>query len=170
MIDINERTAKIPFWVLYGLAAGITVFDLVFTYLFLSNNPQAHEGNPALAYFANIIGLEYFLFMIPISLFVFYGIIRFGAWAIRRIDKHTEINGENYMAVIIIVLTFPNVIMNEIFPILFGRQLLRLRFDPALIVAIVLFTVYIVVTETADRKFKRKQIEIARAQALVQIK
>jgi len=44
----------------------------------------------------------------------------------------------------------------------FGRQLLRLNFDLALIVAIVLFIVYIVLTETADRRYKKKQIEIAR--------
>jgi len=163
-MDINHKTAKIPFWILYGLAAGITVFDLVFTYLFLSSNPQAHEGNPALAYLASIVGLQLFLFMIPISVLAFYVIIKFGAWAIRRIDKHTGIKGENYMAVIIILLTSPNVLMNEIFPILFGRQLLRLRFDPALIVAITLFAVYIVLTERADRKFKKKQIEIARTQ------
>jgi ABC-type Mn2+/Zn2+ transport system permease subunit len=156
-MDINQGTAKIPFWILYGLAAGITVFDLVFTYLFLSSNTSAHEGNPALAYFASIIGPQYFLLMIPASLLTFYGVIKFGAWAIRRIDKRTEINGGNYMAVLIILLTLPNVLMNEIFPVLFGRQLLRLNFDLALIVAIVLFIVYIVLTETADRRYKKKR-------------
>lgn len=151
----------IPFWVLYGLAAGITVFDLVFTYLFLSSNPQAHEGNPAHAYFASIIGMGYFLFMIPISLIAFYGIIKFAGWAIRRIDKRTEINGENYMAVLIILLTFPNVLINEIFLVLFGRQVLA--FNTALILATVLFAVYVVLAEMDGRKFKKKQTEIARA-------
>ena len=46
---------------------------------------------------------------------------------IRRLDKHTEINGKNFMAVIIILLTFPNVLINEIFGVLFGKQVLRFR-------------------------------------------
>ena len=156
-MNINQRSAKIPFWVLYGSVAGITLFDLIFTYVFLSNNPNAHEGNPVHAYFASIIGLGYFLFLIPISLLAFYGVTKLGAWAIRRIDKHTEINGENYVAVILVLLTFPNVLINEIIPVLFGKQVLRSRFDPALILAIVLVTVYIILTEIADRKSKKKR-------------
>jgi len=159
-MNINQKTAKIPFWVLYGLVAGITLFDLIFTYTFLSNNPEAHEGNPIHAYIVSIIGLEYFLFLIPVSLLAFYGAIRLGAWGIRRTDKYTEINGENYMAVILILLTFPNVLINEIFIILFGKQVHGLRFDPALILAIVLTTVYIILTEIADRRAKKKQIGI----------
>lgn len=162
-MDINQRTAKIPFWVLYGLAAGIVLFDIIFTYIFLSNNPRAHEGNLVNAYFASIIGLEYFLFLIPISLPFLYGVIKLGAWILRRVDKHTEINGENCMAVILILWTFPNVLINEIFTILFGKQALRLSFDQVLILAVVLITVYLILTEIADRKFKKKQIENAQA-------
>ena len=158
-MDINQKTANIPFWVLYGLVAGIALFDLIFTYTFLSSNPEAYEGNPVHAYLAGIFGLEYFLFLIPVSLLALYGIIKLGAWAIRRIDKHTEINGENYMAVILILLTFPNVLLNEIFLILFGSQLHVSRFDPALILAIVLTLSYIVLTEMADRKAKKKKTE-----------
>jgi hypothetical protein len=156
-MNINQRSAKIPFWVLYGSVVGITLFDLIFTYVFLSNNPNAHEGNPVHAYFASIIGLGYFLFLIPISLLALYGGIKLGGWAIRRVDKRTEINGENYVAVILVLLTFPNVLINEIIPVLFGKQVLRSRFDPALILAIVLVTVYIILTEIADRKSKKKR-------------
>lgn len=158
-MNINQRTAKIPFWVLYGLAAGITLFDLIFTYLFLSSNPQAHEANPLHAYFASVIGLGYFLFLIPLSLLAFYGATEFGGWAIRRLDKHTEINGKNFIAVILILLTFPNVLINEILMVLFGKQLFRLGFDVASILAVVLITGYIIMAETADRKSKKKQTE-----------
>jgi hypothetical protein len=158
-MNINQKTAKIPFWVLYGLAAGIVLFDLIFTYIFLSNNPSAHEGNPINAYFASIIGPEYFLFLIPISLPFLYGVIKFGAWIIRRMDKHTEINGENYMAVILILLTFPNVLINEIFTVLFEKPILS--FNQVLILAVVLITVYSILTEITDRKSKKKQIENA---------
>jgi hypothetical protein len=74
-------------------------------------------------------------------------------------DKHTEINGENYMAVILILLTFPNVLINEIFTVLFGKPVLS--FDQVLILAVVLITVYSILTEIADRKSKKKQIENA---------
>jgi hypothetical protein len=158
-MNINQRLAKIPFLVSYGSVAGITLFDLIFTYVFLSSNPNAHEGNPVHAYFVSIVGLGYFLFLIPISLLALYGGIKLGGWIIRRVDKHTEINGENYVAVILILLTFPNVLINEIIPVLFGKPLLRLRFDPALIMAIVLVTVYIILTEIADRKSKKKRTE-----------
>ena len=159
-MDINQKTANIPFWVLYGIVVAIALFDLIFTYTFLSSNPEAYEGNPVHAYLAGIIGLEYFLFLIPVSLVALYGITKLGAWVIRRMDKHTEINGENYMAVILILLTFPNVLLNEITIILFGRQLFVSRFDPALILAIVLTLSYIVLTEMADRKAKKKRTEI----------
>jgi len=59
------------------------------------------------------------------------------------------------------LLTFPNVLLNEIFLILFGKQLHVSRFDPALILAIVLTLSYIVLTEMADRKAKKKQKETA---------
>jgi len=170
MMDINQRTAKIPFWVLYGLVGGIALFDLIFTYLFLSNDPKAHEGNPVHAYFVSIIGLGYFLFLIPISLLALYGVTRLGGWAIRRVDKHTEINGENYMAVILFLLTFPNVLINEIFVVLFGKQVLRLGFDPAWILAIVLVTLYVTLTEMADRKSKKKRAEKAQTQVSIQTK
>jgi len=159
-MDINQKTANMPFWFLYGIAAGIVLFDLIFTYTFLSSNPEAYEGNPINSYLADIIGLEYFLFLIPLALLALYGVTKLSAWAIRRMDKHTEINGENYMAVILILLTFPNVLLNEIFLILFGKQFHVSRFDPALILAIVLTLSYIVLTEIADRKAKKKQTEI----------
>jgi|GEM_PF-2398460 len=158
-MDINQRTAKTPFWILYFIAAGITLFDLIFTYLFLKNNPGAHEGNPVHAYFVSIIGLEYFLFLIPISLLAFYGAAKLGAWTIRRVDKQTEINGENYIAVILILLTFPNVLINEILRILLGIQALRSSVDPALLLAVILVTVYIALAEMADRKSKKKRTE-----------
>jgi len=160
-MDINQKTANIPFWVLYGLAAGIVLFDIIFTCTFLSSNPEAYEGNPINAYLAGIIGLEYFLFLIPLALLGIYGVTKLSAWGIRRMDKYTEINGENYMAVILILLTFPNVLLNELFLILFGKQLHVSRFDAALILAIVLTLSYIVLTEMADRKAKKKQTETA---------
>jgi len=159
-MDINQRTAKMPFWVLYGLAACITLFDLVFTYMFLSSNSRVYDANPVHAYLSGMFGLEYFLVLIPVSLVAFYGLAKFGGWAIRRLDEHTEINGENYFVVLLILLTFPNVLLNEVTILLFGRQLLVSRFDPALILAVFLVLGYIVLTEMADRKAKKKRLDV----------
>jgi len=65
------------------------------------------------------------------------------------------------MAVIIILLTFPNVLINEIFLVLFGRQVLA--FNTAWILTTVLFAVYVALAEMDDRKFKKKQTETAQA-------
>lgn len=77
---------------------------------------------------------------------------------IRRIDKYTEISGENYMAVILILVTFSNMLINEIFMVVFGRQVLRLGFDPALILAVVLTIGYIMLAEL-EIKLKRERRE-----------
>jgi hypothetical protein len=156
-MDVNQRTAKMPFWVLYVLAAAITVFDLVFTYSFLGSNREAYEANPVHECFAGVFGLEYFLFLVPVSLVAIYGIAKVGGWAIRHVDKDSEINGENYMAVVVILLTFPNVLLNEVFLVLFGTQLRVSRFDLALILAIALTLGYIVLAEIADRKAKKRR-------------
>ncbi len=154
-MDINQLTAKIPFWVLYLIAACITVFDLVFTYIFLSEHARAYEGNPVHAFFAGVFGLEYFLFLIPVALVTFYAIAKFGGWLIQYLDKRTQINGENYVLVIISLFTFPNFLFNELFLALFGTQLAISGINLALVVGVVLVLGYILLAELADRKAKK---------------
>jgi hypothetical protein len=154
-MDINQLTAKIPFWVLYLIASCITVFDLAFTYIFLSDNPGAHEGNPIHAFFVGAFGLGYFLFLIPVALVSFYAIAKFGGWLIQYLDKRTQINGENYMLAIISLFTLPNVLFNELFLVLFGTQLAISGINLALVVALVLVLGYILLAEMADRKAKK---------------
>ena len=154
-MDINQLTARIPFWVLYLIASCITVFDLTFTYLFLSEHARAYEGNPSHAFFAGVFGLEYFLFLIPVALITFYGIAKFGGWLIQYLDKRTQINGENYVLVIISLFTFPNFLFNELFLTLFGTQLAISGINLSLVVGVVLILGYILLTEMADRKAKK---------------
>ena len=154
-MDINQLTAKIPFWVLYLIASCITVFDLVFTYLFLSEHAKAYEGNPVHAFFVGVFGLEYFLFLIPAALISFYAIAKFGGWLIKYLDKRTQINGENYVLAIILLFTLPNVLFNELFLVLFGTQLTMSGINLALVVGVVLVLGYILLAEMADRKAKK---------------
>ena len=154
-MDINQLTARIPFWVLYLIASCITVFDLTFTYLFLSEHARAYEGNPIHAFFAGVFGIEYFLFLIPVALITFYAIAKFGGWLIQYLDKRTQINGENYVLVIISLFTFPNFLFNELFLTLFGTQLTLSGINLSLIVGVVLILGYILLTEMADRKAKK---------------
>lgn len=155
-MDINQKTAKIPFWLLFGIASFIIIFDFIYTYLFLSNNSAAYEDSPIHAFFVNIFGLNYFLIMIPISIIILYIIIRCVDWIIKKIDKKTGINGRNYTAVIIILLTFPNVLVNEIFYILSGRNLLGWGFRESLLAGLILAIIYISIAEIEDKKYKKE--------------
>jgi hypothetical protein len=154
-MDINHLTDRIPFRVLYLIAACITVFDLAFTYVFLSDNTGANEGNPVHAFFVGVFGLEYFLFLIPVALVGFFAAAKFGGWLIQYLDKRTQINGKNYVLVIIILFTLPNVLFNELFLALFGTQLAVSGFNLAFVIALVLVLGYILLAEAADRKAKK---------------
>ena len=156
MLDINEKSAKIPHWLLFISVSFIIVFDLLYTYLFLSNNSIAYEDNPIHSFFVKAIGLNYFLIMIPISLIIVYGVILLGDWLIKTLDKETTIDGKNYVAIVLMLLTFPNVLINEIFYIMFGRNIFNWGFRESLFAGLVLTIIYIILAEIDD-KSKKKQ-------------
>ena len=149
--NINQKTAKIPFWILYLISGFIICFDLVYTHSFLSNNPQAIEGNPIHVNFLNIFGVNYFLILIPIALVLLYGATKLAGWIIRRFYPKSQIKGDNYTAIIVILLTLPNVLFNEVLATLFNTKPM-LSFRGALIFGLILMTIYIIVTEIADSK------------------
>jgi hypothetical protein len=113
----NKFLSKIPFWILYGIVAFLTIYDFSFTYFFLKYHPVAREGNPLHAFFIKIFGLEYLLFAIPVGLFILYAAIKLVGGFIFKRNK--EIPGEKHMALILILGLFPNV-FNEICRTLFG--------------------------------------------------
>ncbi len=149
--NINQKIAKIPFWILYLISAFIICFDLIYTHYFLSTNTRAVEGNPVNAYFANIFGVNYFLFMIPVVLLLLFGVAKFAGWIIRTYYQKSQIKGDNYTIIIVILLTLPNVLFNEILAILFGTKPL-LSFTGALIFGLILAVIFMTITEITDSK------------------
>jgi magnesium-transporting ATPase (P-type) len=149
--NINQKTAKFPFWILYLISTFIIIFDLIYTHSFLSNNPQALEGNPLNAYFASIFGNNYFLAIIPIVLILLYGAGKLVGWIIRRYYPKSQIKGENYTMIVVILLTLPNVLFNEVFAMIFDIKPM-LSFRGALVFGLILMMIYIIITEIADSK------------------
>jgi len=151
--NINQKIAKIPFWMLYVISAFIITFDLVFTYFFLSANSHAREGNPLNAYLASIFGLNYFLILIPIVMILLFAAAKLGDWIISTFYKQSQIKGDNHVLVAVILLTFSNILFNEVFVLLFDIKPM-LSFKNVLIIGMLLMGVYITITEIADSKSK----------------
>ena len=161
-LNINQKIAKIPFILLYGILAFFIVFSFLCTYLYQKDWSAFQEGQPidyALAgFFSNLFGTEYnvyFLFAIPFMLLLVYGAIRLGGWLVRRMDKRTSINGENHIAMIILILLLPNFIY--LMSWFFFRVILSTR--ALLLFGVFLVIIYIVITEIDDKK-KKSELNI----------
>lgn len=61
-MSLNKKISKIPFWILFGIITFYVIWDFIFTYLSLKNNPNAYESNPVNAFFVSVFGIDYFLF------------------------------------------------------------------------------------------------------------
>lgn len=149
--NFNQKMAKIPFWILYLISAFIISFDLIYTSSFLSNNPNAHEGNPINAYFASIFGNNYFLFMIPLVLLLLYGAVKLADWIIKTYYKQSQIKGDNYTVIIVTLITLPNVLFNEVWALIFDAKPM-LSFRGALIAGLILMAIFMTITEIIDSK------------------
>ncbi len=156
-MDINQKIAKIPFWILFGILSFLVSWDFLFTYFTLKNNPSVGEGNPVSLFIINYFGLNYFLFWLPIALIILYGAIRLGAWILANVDRRKDINGKNHTAIIIILLAFPNVF----------RQMIKVFFDVWLIkgwnlkisfiLGFTLMMIYVIITEYITPKRLKKK-------------
>jgi len=156
-MDINQKIAKIPFWILFSILSFIVSWDFLFTYFTLKNNPSVGEGNPVSLFIINNFGLNYFLFWLPISLIILYGIVRLGAWMVANVDKRPDLNGKNHVTIMIILLAFPNVF----------RQMIKVFFDVwiikgwnlkySFISGFTLMIIYIILTEYITPKRLRKK-------------
>lgn len=151
-MSINQKISKIPFWILYGILASLIIWDFIFTYLTIKNNPHMGEGNPINVFFIQAFGLEYFLWSIPIILILIYGVIRLGAWMVVNIDKRPDLNGKNHVAIMCILLVFPNV-LREIIKFLFGVWVIKgWNLKYSLVSGVALMVVYIILTEYVSKK------------------
>jgi len=153
MDNINQKIAKIPFWILYLISASIISFDLIYTHLFLSNNPQSTEGNPVNLYFLNIFGINYFIFLIPAVLLVLYGVAKLAGWIIRTYYPKSQIKGDNHTMIVVILMTLPNFLFNEAVAALFGIKPM-FSFRDTLVFGVALMIIYLIITEIVDSKAK----------------
>ncbi|MEA2055234.1 MAG: hypothetical protein U9O49_00155 [Candidatus Thermoplasmatota archaeon] len=158
-MGINKKIAQIRFPILFGILLVFILTSFLSTYFFQEDWSALEESQPidyAFArFFADAFGTKenvYFLVAIPIMLLLIFGAIKLGGWGIRRIDKETEINGDNHVAMMIILGLLPN------FMYIIGWLLFKVRVvnRSLFIVALVLIVIYIIITEIDDKTQKKK--------------
>lgn len=155
-MNLNKKIAKIPFWVLYSILSFLVIWDFVFTYFTIKNNPNMGEGNPINAFFMQIFGLQYFLWSIPVILIVIYGAIRLGAWVLVNVDKRADLNGMNHVAMMGIMLVFPNVLRMFI-KLLFGVWIIKgWNLKYSFLSGFALMIIYVILTEYMTPRLSKK--------------
>ena len=157
-MDLNKKIAKILFWVLVGIIIFQVIWDFIFTYLFLKNNPNVYESNPVHAFFVNLWGTNYFLFSIPIILLILFGAIKFGAWLITKCKNGELIKGDNHIAILLILLMAPNIV-HQLIQIIFRTRLLEGGFKFFYFLGLIMMIIYLTLTEYDLWISKKKEDE-----------
>ncbi len=112
----NARIAKIPFIVLYLILAGLTSFNWIRVILFQKDFEAFRTTQPWDYYLSNFFSTtfgithqQYFIFAFPVVLICLYLIPKlFGK--LMRMDKNSNVKGDNHVAVILILLTAPSIL------------------------------------------------------------
>ena len=158
-MGINKKIAQIRFPILFGILLIFILTSFLITYFFQEDWSALEESQPidyAFArFFADAFGTKenvYFLIAISIMLLLIFGAIKLGGWGIRRIDKETKINGDNHVAMMIILGLLPNFMYIISWLLFKVRVTNRLLF----IAALVLIVIYIIITEIDDKAQKKK--------------
>lgn len=147
-----QKINKIPFWLLYSIIIFYIIWDMVFTYLSIKNNPGVRESNPLHAFLLDIFGLKYFLFMIPIAIILLYFGIIIGSKLILKGKK--GINIKNHLSIIMILAMSPNL-FNQFSHVLFDTGFTKSGFKlyyPLAILIIVIYCLWI------DYEIKKQKI------------
>jgi len=112
-MGINAKIAKIPFFVLYLIVAGLTSFNWVRVILFQKNFEAFRITQPWDYYLANIFenlfGIthqQYFIFALPVVLIGLY-LIPKAVGKLLNLDKNTNIKGDNHVTAMLILLIAP---------------------------------------------------------------
>jgi len=115
-MEINPKIAKIPFFFLYLILAGLISFNWIRVILFQQDFEVFRTTQPWDYYlsnfFSNTLGLpqkQYFIFAFPIVLISLYLIPKlFGK--LMSTDKNSNVKGDNHIAVLLILLTTPSIL------------------------------------------------------------
>lgn len=167
-MDINQKVAKIPFLILYGVTALFHIFssiaiyisvDLETAYAFHKDQPWDHFLASTASRLFGIGYNDYFLFSIPVYLLFFYGVIKLGGWLIKTTSKETEIKGDNHMAIICILFLLPKVLYEFGYFILGMQPIRGWGVKLAATLGFILIIIFSILTEAADRKAKKRKSE-----------
>jgi len=115
-MGINPKIAKIPFFFLYLILAGLISFNWIRVILFQQDFEVFRTTQPWDYYlsnfFSNSLGLpqkQYFIFAFPIVLISLYLIPKlFGK--LMSTDKNSNVKGDNHIAALLILLTTPSIL------------------------------------------------------------
>lgn len=112
-MSINNKIAKIPFFVLYLILTGFTLFNWIRVILFQENFDIFRTKQPWDYYlsnfFVNNFGIthqQYFIFALPVILIGLYVIPKI-VGKLLNLDKNSNIKGDNHTAIILIFLIAP---------------------------------------------------------------
>ncbi|HPN55203.1 MAG TPA: hypothetical protein PLB52_04795 [Candidatus Moranbacteria bacterium] len=112
-MSINAKIAKIPFFVLYLILAGFTLFNWIRVILFQENFEVFRTEQPwdyyLSSFFVNNFGIthqQYFIFALPVILVCLYIIPKI-VGKLLNLDKNSNIKGDNHTAIILILLIAP---------------------------------------------------------------
>lgn len=112
-MGINSKIARIPFIILYLILAAFTSFNWIRVILFQKDFEAFRTSQPWDYYlsnfFSNTFGIthqQYFIFFLPVVLIVLYLIPKI-VGKLLNLDRATNIKGDNYVAIIIILLIVP---------------------------------------------------------------
>lgn len=112
-MSINAKIAKIPFFVLYLILVGFTLFNWVRVILFQKNFEVFRTEQPWDYYlsnfFVNNLGIthqQYFTFALPVILIGLYIIPKI-VGKLLNLDRSSNVKGDNHTAIILILLIAP---------------------------------------------------------------
>jgi len=112
-MSINSKIAKIPFFVLYLLLAGLTSYNWIRVILFQRDFAVFKTEQPWDYYlsnfFVNNFGMthqQYFIFAFPLILLLIYAIPKISG-KLMSLDTRSNVKGDNHSALLLILLIAP---------------------------------------------------------------
>ena len=152
-MGINSKIAKIPFFVLYLTLVSFTSYNWIRVILFqkdfevfLAEQPWDYYLSKFASNTFGITNQQYFLFAFPVMLVFLYLVPKlFGK--LMNLDKKTNIKGDNYIAVIGILLVTPSI--------LGVHKLLGPGWRNRLLPGFILIILFFILSGIDEKKFKQ---------------
>lgn len=155
-MNINSKVAKIPFFILYLIAAIFTSYNWIRVILFQKDFEIFRTEQPwdyyLSSFFVNNFGIthqQYFLFAFPVMLLLLYAIPKI-VGKMMSLDAKSNVKGDNHTAIIIIFL---------IAPVALGiHKFIGPGWKNHLIPGIILIVIFSIWSWIDERKYKSQNI------------